>query len=50
LYLALISYKTWEHQGEYTEVPFDDCLPAPGWIETVDELMNYGFWEPEEYK
>jgi hypothetical protein len=31
------------------EMPFEDCLIAPEWIEENDELMNYGFWEyPEE--
>ena len=46
----IIYYKSREHQGEYMEVPFDDCLPAPDWIEDIDELMDYGWWEPGGYE
>lgn len=46
----IIYYKDREHQGEYMEIPFEDCLPKPGWIEAVDELMDYGWWEPGGYE
>lgn len=46
----IIYYKSREHQGEYMEVPFDDCLIVPEYIEVVDDLMNYGFWEPGGYE
>lgn len=43
-------YRSREHQGEYIEVPFDDCLIVPVWIENIDDLMNYGYWEPGGYE
>lgn len=46
----IIYYKSREHQGEYMEAPFDNCLPVPDWIESTDELMNYGYWEPGYYE
>jgi hypothetical protein len=45
----MIFYKPREHQEEYLEMPFEDCLLVPEWIEENEDLMNYGFWEyPEE--
>lgn len=45
----MILYKSRERQGEYLEIPFEDCLLVPEWIENNEDLMNYGFWEyPEE--
>lgn len=45
----IIHYKDREHQEEYMELPFEDCLPKQGWIEDADKLMDYGWWEPSGY-
>ncbi|MGE5631730.1 MAG: hypothetical protein ACM3TR_11610 [Caulobacteraceae bacterium] len=43
---GILYYKLRESQGGFLPVEFEDCLIVPDWIETIDELMNYGFWEP----
>lgn len=43
-----IYYKAREHQGEFLPVEFDGTLPAPGWIEDTEKLMDYGFWKIAE--
>lgn len=40
-----IYYKLRDHK-EYLPVKFDNCLPAVGWVEEIDKLMKYGFWQP----
>lgn len=47
----IIHYKEREHQDEYIEMPFEDCLIEPKWVEENEELMDFGFWEysGEEY-
>jgi hypothetical protein len=41
-------YKLKDHQEEYMFIKAEEFLPVPGWIESTDELMKYGFWEPME--
>lgn len=42
-----IFYKLREYD-EYLPTALENCLIAPEWIEDINELMNYGFWEPAE--
>jgi hypothetical protein len=44
-----IFYKSREH-ADYLPIALENCLIVPEWIENVDELMNYGFWEPGGYE
>lgn len=42
----IVFYKLRELDYEtlYLPVKFDDCLVVKGWIEDINELINYGFW------
>lgn len=41
-------YRLKDHPEEYMLIRAEEFLAVPGWVEDVDELMKYGFWEPME--